>query len=131
MARLLIESPSRTYDVRTTPELHPSSSEVIDLIRFSEEIHQAVPVDSISFTKHEDVYKYVILTVDGRKWEQLVKFPNAPVQEASFTFDTPSFWRLSEFASQRNFRDLLVRLVPEAGLFFLSIIYNDTSPGQS
>lgn len=125
MARLLIESASRRYDVRTRKELLPGSQEVTDLIRFGEVIHAAVPVDSISFTRHEDVYKYVIETVDGRRWQQLLRFPDH--QDAEFTFDTPSFWKLSEFASQRDFRDLIVRLVQDAGLHTLSIIFNGGS----
>jgi len=57
MAILTIESPSRRYEVHTSQELAPGSSEVIDLLRFSEEVHVAVPIDHLSFERHEDTYK--------------------------------------------------------------------------
>src|ERR1700693_2408700 len=59
------------------------------------------------------VYAYSI-SAPGRSWDQNINIPGT--EEASMTFDVPSYWKLSEFSRQREIRDTLIALVVEFGL---------------
>jgi hypothetical protein len=82
---------------------------------FAELLYAAVALEKITFTRTSGVgvtpkvFEYKINTVDGRIWKQTITFDN--VRDPKMTFNMSDLWRLSEFAQQRNLRDVFVALV--------------------
>lgn len=84
-----------------------------ELVDVSELFIASVPLVKFRFEQKENNldYEYRIWLDDGRQWRQLISFfDNNPDTDPKMTFDVSQPWKLSEFVSHRDLRNLMIHV---------------------
>ena len=56
-------------------------------------------------------YSYEFESIDGRKWDQIIKFTNYNDINPFMNFDISDFWKMDEFLYHRDVRDTIILLI--------------------
>lgn len=90
--------------------IRQSDEHFVQLGRLLDTMHGKTPISLFRFKLQAGstkVFNYRIDLMDTRSWIQIVDF-TSDVNDPIMTFNVPNGWRLSEFANQREIRDILV-----------------------
>lgn len=116
MPQLELKDGTKTLEIVSVTSLTIGEPDVISLNEYLDKFNTITPLTK--FEVKQDIvdptkYNYRFDADDGRIWKQEIF--SDPV-EYNMTFDVTDKWKLSQFASQRPIRDIVIRLIKNFGI---------------
>ena len=102
--------------------LEPVSEEARMLYAALSHLHEAVPMDTLTFqvSTEEGTYAFRAVSLAGSSWKQGISLPGGADRDPPMTYDIARPWRQSEYAPIAAVRDAMLAVRNRHGLVSLT-----------